>query len=992
METLTPRRFFAILILAITLFSVAAEGVGATALFDGRVILDWKANPALKAALPDILQNSQTKVSVIVVFSSIPSSEQLHALQGLGRIRTFTGHVATIDVDPTSLEQLAALSFVDRIAKPRTLKSELDVSVPDILADQVWNEVRDPDGNPVDGSGVVVGIVDSGIDYLHKDFMLRNGTTKILYIWDQSVDGKPPSAFNYGNECSPIDIQSQTCSEVDGGSNGQEPGHGTAVAAVAASTGQATSGLDSCLLFEGTRWFDETSKCQATNVKPFPVLLKPNDYLYFGSVEQFSKIFFDLATGGSYETLTWEYSRGSGSWAKLPNDTITVDSQELSFVSKADGTAGLSRNGTFAFAPPVPWKPDTVNGVGDMYWLRLSAQEVGKPATANRILRTPSYVGVVPGASIVAVKLKSGSEDHVLDGMNYVIQKAREVGRPLVIDHSLGDSLGSHDGTEPLEIAMTDLAQDGVPIVVAAGNSRNLNLHARGKLSPGQSMTVYWSINQYERGSYIDLWYPVSDNVGISVKTPSGVSVFGPTDESGVITPDGNVQILIGERSSGNEWWISITSAPGRDLQTTPWSFTLTGSRVTEGKWDAWVEPGQFTLNATSLYIIDPQDTIDYPGTARGVITVGSYMTRLFWRSGCSACIAYSLAQGKHGIWWTTPPAPDDGALTYSSSMGPTRDGRMKPELVAPGAQIIAARASTRQQKYSDPDNYHQVWRGTSFSAPHVVGVIAMMLQMNPYLTPNEIKTILTQDARQDKFTGEIDRDIGSPLWGWGKVNALASTEDAPTLYSVRLQIEAEPGDFIVNLNLDGESAFAISLNQTNTLILEFRRGGTHTIELAPHTIQISPGVRYVASGTPWEFSSGGIRKFDYQLQYYLEVTSPYGYATGTGWYGANTTTTAGVYPLEVPGFHFQGWTGSVTSPSSSIQVTMNSEKRLVARWAEDRPMMDGSVPLNVFLVVALVVIGIASLVMLFKTGRVNLLSIRRNDAARRFHRLLSES
>jgi hypothetical protein len=54
--------------------------------------------------------------------------------------------------------------------------------------------------------------------------------------------------------------------------------------------------------------------------------------------------------------------------------------------------------------------------------------------------------------------------------------------------------------------------------------------------------------------------------------------------------------------------------------------------------------------------------------------------------------------------------------------------------------------------------------------------------------------------------------------------------------------------------------------------------------------------------------------------------------------------------------------------------------------------MMDGSVPLNVFLVVALVVIGIASLVMLFKTGRVNLLSIRRNDAARRFHRLLSES
>lgn len=956
-------------------------------------MLEWKADARLKAVLPDVLRNGQNEISVVVVFSSIPSPQQLHAIQSLGTLRTFTGHVATLSLASSSLDQLASLAFVDRISKPRILKSELDVSVPDILADQVWDEVRDSDGHPVDGSGVVVGIVDSGIDYLHRDFMFKNGTNKILYIWDQSVEGKPPASFGYGNECSPGEIQSQTCSEVDSGSNGQEPGHGTAVAAVAASTGEATSGLDSCLLTDGARWFDETSRCRAFNPKPLPLLVKPNDYLYLGSVERFNKIFFELASPGDYGTITWEYSRGSGLWTKLANDTIVDKSGELYFVAKADGTAGLSRNGTFAFSPPTNWIPDTVNEVGDMYWIRMSAQEVYTPAAAYRIQRTPSYKGVAPGASIIAVKLKDGGEDHVLDGMNYVIQKARELGRPLVIDHSLGDSLGSHDGTESLEIAMTDLAQQGVPIVVAAGNSRNLNLHARGKLSAGESATVFWSVSQYESGSYIDLWYSVSDYVGISVKTPSGTVVSGPTPESGVNTPDGNVQILDGQRSSGKEWWINITSALGKDLQVSPWSFTLSGTTVLEGKWDAWVEPGQFTINDTTSYIIDPQDTIDYPGTASGVITVGSYMTRLFWRSGCSACIASSLSLGKHGIWWgVDTPAPDIGALAYSSSMGPTRDGRVKPEMVAPGVQIVAARASTRQQRYSDPDNFHQVWRGTSFAAPHVVGAIALMLQANRYLTPSEIKTILTQDARQDRFTGEINRDAGSPLWGWGKLNALTSTQAAPTLYSVRLEIRPTPGNFVVQVSLDGEQVFTIPLNDTHIQLLEFRQGGgTHTIELNPPIIDVSPGVRYAVSGSPWEFSSGGTRQFDYRLQYYLEVTSPYGYPVGTGWYDANITVTAGVYPLQVPGYHFQEWTGSVTSPTSAVNVTMNSEKQLVAKWSEDSHMM-GPASFSAILVLVLAAVGVVSIVMLFKTGRVNLVALRRNVAARRLRRHPSES
>ena len=205
------------------------------------------------------------------------------------------------------------------------------------------------------------------------------------------------------------------------------------------------------------------------------------------------------------------------------------------------------------------------------------------------------------------------------------------------------------------------------------------------------------------------------------------------------------------------------------------------------------------------------------------------------------------------------------------------------------------------QRSISDPDNYHQVGSGTSLSAPHVAGVIALMLQMNHFLSPNEIRTILTEDARQDQFTGPIDQQTGSPLWGWGKVDALNSTRDAVKLYSVRVEIDSIGEPFTVSLTRDGQSVATATLNQTRIIILEFQRGGNHTISLSS-IIQAEPGTRYTLPQTSWTFSSGGEKSFHYNLQYFLNVTSAYGYATGTGWYDANSTAVVSVIPSETDG------------------------------------------------------------------------------------------
>lgn len=775
-----------------------AQGVSAVAFFDSRIILHSKADPILRDQLGRTSQNSQEHFSVIVTFSEVPSTVDLDSLRSIGTLRTFTGHVATMTLSQESLQELATFDFVDRITAPKKLKPQLDPSVPDILANQVWTEVKDPFGNAVNGTGVIIGTIDTGIDTLHKDFYFSNGTSKILYIWDQSIDGNHPDGFDYGNECTPNDIQLHFCPEFDGNPwTNDYAGHGTAVAAIAASTG--------------------------------------------------------LASG--------------------------------------------------------------------------------------------RYIGVAPGAYIISVKLTDESEDHIIDGFNYLITKARQLGMPLVINISFGSSVGSHDGTEPLELALTDLADQGTPIVVPAGNGRNKSIHVDGTLGKGQSVTVTWS-NEAASESYLDIWYSPLDTTAISVRTPKGDVVSGPTPDTGVKTSDGNVVISPDQRDTGKEWFIDITPLPGSALDSSAWAFTLTGVSISDGKWDAWTEPGKFTptTDPRNVYIIDPFDTIDHPGTAQGVITVGSYETRYWWLGRCTPCIQFNAQKGYQGNWSVGRDfALGIGYLALSSGAGPTRDGRTKPELVAPGVNIVSALAtnvplvSQSHPFLDEPDNYHGVWRGSSFAAPQVTGVIALMLQMNRYLTPNEIKTLLIGGARQDQFTGKIDSTFGSPLWGWGKVNALVSTLTAPTLYSIRVQVLPTTEKLQANLTVDGHRTVEISLNQAESLVFEFRSNGTHTIGLPPF-IPVNSETRYVVNGTPWVFSSGGIRVFQYRLQYLLWVNSQYGTVEGDGWYDANSTATVTVTPTSVSGHRFAGWSGSANSESPTAQIKMDSPKEVTAEWVTEVP------------------------------------------------------
>ncbi len=141
--------------------------------------------------------------------------------------------------------------------------------------------------------------------------------------------------------------------------------------------------------------------------------------------------------------------------------------------------------------------------------------------------------------------------------------------------------------------------------------------------------------------------------------------------------------------------------------------------------------------------------TVTAPGDARDVVTVGS--------------------------------VGDDGFLSTFSSEGPTTDGRMKPDVCAPGESITAA--------WSRNNGGYYTGDGTSASAPIVGGIIATMLEANPYLTPAQVKQILHETSEHNTARGIKYILTPNNGYGWGVVHAPGAMSRAKDMRPPELDI-----------------------------------------------------------------------------------------------------------------------------------------------------------------------------------------------------------
>ena len=97
------------------------------------------------------------------------------------------------------------------------------------------------------GEGVLLGIIDSGINYAHPDFRNEDGTTRIMSIWDQTITGNPPLGYLEGTEYSREQInealrQPNSVTRLGIVPSQDTLGHGTHVAGIAGGNGRASRG------------------------------------------------------------------------------------------------------------------------------------------------------------------------------------------------------------------------------------------------------------------------------------------------------------------------------------------------------------------------------------------------------------------------------------------------------------------------------------------------------------------------------------------------------------------------------------------------------------------------------------------------------------------------------------------------------------------------------------------------------------------------------
>jgi minor extracellular serine protease Vpr len=375
------------------------------------------------------------------------------------------------------------------------------------------------------------------------------------------------------------------------------------------------------------------------------------------------------------------------------------------------------------------------------------------------------YTGVAPEAELIVVRVDIFSTARIIDGMNYIFSMAQELGRPAVVNLSVGTHGGSHDGTLTIEQAVDQHAEwGGRAITISAGNNGNERIHTGGTVETNQTVTFRMNVPQYPVQNQNEiihfLWYEGAANAELRIRTPGGRIVHAKTGQDFFEqTSEGTIEIIapITTNPKGarlfaifiDDFNNGVPPSPGRwEFMFTP----LTGRRVVQyNNWLVFSSMGDIDMTPST----GRDYTVSMPGTAEGGITVGAHTTKTTWTD--------SLGQG----WQIAGTA---GAIAPFSGGGPTRDGRLKPEITAPGFVVASAHSRDAQVPtfFMDAVRGYSINAGTSMAAPHVMGIIAMMFEQNPNLRTDQILDILVHAGREDFQT----RPIPNTTWGYGKVNA----------------------------------------------------------------------------------------------------------------------------------------------------------------------------------------------------------------------------
>jgi len=222
--------------------------------------------------------------------------------------------------------------------------------------------------------------------------------------------------------------------------------------------------------------------------------------------------------------------------------------------------------------------------------------------------------------------------------------------------------------------------------------------------------------------------------------------------------------------------WDSSACRPLVSPSNGTWTIRLTtnGTASPAPSFDLWDESDATPSRFVSLATSNLGKSVAIPGTSRHAITAGSYADKNSWINAQGVLKTHGLSTFS-GV----------GSLSGFSALGPTRDGRTKPDVAAPGEWVGSSLAgfiqTSRGTDFTERDGQHGDLSGTSMATPHVAGTAALLFGINPGLPGPEVKAAIQSSARSDSFTN-APGPLPNTFYGYGKLRALEAGYQAASM------------------------------------------------------------------------------------------------------------------------------------------------------------------------------------------------------------------
>jgi subtilisin family serine protease len=417
--------------------------------------------------------------------------------------------------------------------------------------------------------------------------------------------------------------------------------------------------------------------------------------------------------------------------------------------------------------------------------------------------------GVCPKAMIAAVlidvpvvagefeqrRVTFSDSSRIAHAVDYLVKLAEAEDKPISINISLGTNGGSHDGASGVSRWIDSaVTAPGYAVCVAAGNAGQEapededdlgwifgRIHTTGRVpARGLDVDLDWvvmgdGVEDFSENE-MEIWYSAQDRFIVSVQPPGEEEWFEVQPRQYVQNrplADGTRVSIYNElyHPANGANYISIYLSPKftrqdpRGVRAGVWKVRLHGDEVRDGRFNAWLERDDPTVVGTH----GGRELMAFPSFFSAKTNVDSHSIN-------------SVACGR----WVISVANLDTKrqkINVTSSQGPTRDNRNKPDIAAPGTDIAAANGFSTRSKWVSMS-------GTSMASPYVCGVVGLMLAANRDLTSAQCSGILQRTARPLPGRNyEWCNDAG-----YGQIDPVKAVEEART-FTERTEITVEePG------------------------------------------------------------------------------------------------------------------------------------------------------------------------------------------------------